>query len=144
MAKHFVEVPVISAILLDNSPTSYTSAWVDVREFDKVTFCLVSDVTAVGASPQVTYTVQVLSGSTKLDSTGLPADGTARTYDKLLATGGTDAPVGSVVHSADATAFVAISPEDAVGWVRVVATGANTDADDTVLCNVYLFGKTAS
>ena len=136
----FLEVQVIDQ-LLDDAPTSKTSDWVDVREYDQITFCLVSNVTAVGAAPQVTYTVQVLTGSTTLSATGLPTDGTARTYDKLLALGGTDAPVASVGHSSDATAFVAISPEDAVGWVRVVATGANTDADDTVDCDVFLLAK---
>lgn len=142
MARRYVEVQVINQ-LLDNSPTTSTSSWYDVGDFDKVTLCLVSDVTAVGASPQVTYTVQTMTNITAMGSDGQPT-GTARTYDKLLATGGTDAPVASVVHSADATAFVSLSPEDAIRWIRVVATGANTDADDTVQCNVILMGKTST
>lgn len=141
MGRHVSEILLINQ-LLDNSPTTATSAWTDVSEFDRVTFMLNSDVTAVGASPQVTYTVEVLTGSSRRSSTtDLPTDGTARVYDKLIDKTGVDSPVASVVHTADTTAFVSISEEDAVKWVRVVATGANTDADDTVNCTVVLLGR---
>lgn len=140
MSRRFLEAQIIDQ-LLDNAPTTKTSDWWDVGDFSKVTLVLVSNVTAVGASPQVTYTVETLAGATGTNSSGQPTGGTARAYDKLLATGGNDAPVSSVVHSADATAWVSFSPEDAVRWIRVVATGANTDADDTVDCDVYLLAK---
>ena len=54
-----------------------------------------------------------------------------------MANGGEDAPVASIVHTADAQEM-AYLPDGVTGsWLQIVATGANTDTDDTVACLVF-------
>jgi len=136
-------VTLINAVRIDDSPTSYTSRWVDVGGFGKMSLAL--NTTKTGAPTNVTYTVESNIGATKLatdaDGNVGPSDGTAVALDVLLATGGSDAPVASVVATATAAAWLTFPPGFVTKWLRVKAVGAGTTGAAYFDCTAVLFGQ---
>ena len=114
--------------LLDADPTSSESSPVYIGDVEKISLLIVSDVTAVGAAPQVTYTFE---GSN---------DGTV--YEPFYVISQEDNSMhANYVHDSDSEQWCYLQQEFKPLWIKVIATGANTDADDTVACDVYLVGK---
>lgn len=134
---------IISAQRLDDSPTSYTSKWVDVSRYDKVGFCFASTKTLTPTS--VTYTVEAAVAPTgrAIDSDGIdqPTGATARAIDMLISKAGDDGPVASIAHTATAVEWAVLYPGLGVKWLRVVATGSGTDATNFFDSTVTIFGQ---
>ena len=116
---------------LNADPTSATSAGVFVGDKNKVGFVIRSVIDRTAETVVVTYTFEASADN----STWLAID---TIYD----TNGTDAPVASVIHSSatDVTLInAAWLPEgQTFQYLRVVATGTDTDADDTAAIDVWM------
>lgn len=128
----------IAATQIDDAPTSATSAW--IRCSDRTTF-LIRTSAKTGSPTDLTWTIEVPVGYT-LGSDDLPSGATAVAYDKILAKDGYDAPVASVVHTANTDAFISLSPEDAIPFCRIKATGNGTTGSAHFTATAYVFGKT--
>lgn len=125
-------------VTLDADPTSYTSAWFFIGDKQKVSFEIRSNVDWTDSNPDlaVVYTFETS-----------PDASDAYTFDCLMAAGGEDAPVASITHTSggdsdlitEATAYL---PDGFTSqYIRVVATGSNTDADDVIAVDVILEWK---
>ena len=85
--------------------------------------------TQVGTTPESNLTVELSpdGGVTLID------------YDKMLAGGGTDAPVSTINYTTTTDDIVSLAPEDVVQHITVTFTaGANNDADDIHVVDVWL------
>lgn len=115
---------------LDDSPTSSTSTGFFIGDCDKVSFILSSDITDGGAGPSVAYTFEVS-----------PDNSTWYDCDIIMTDDGEDAPVSSVSHSADAEETAYLPSGFCAQYIRVIATGTNTDATNTVASDVIMMYK---
>lgn len=117
----------IAAQLLDNDPTSYTSAAIELNGAQRVAFYWTYDETQVGATIQGTLTVEVSPNNVTWFAVSF--------YDIASPT----TLVASEVLTADGSYICWMDSRLAFPYVRVKVTGTNTDADDTILTSVYAY-----
>ena len=125
----YKQVTAIDAVLLDDSPTSYTSAGIFIQDLGKVAFFWKYDETQVGATVSGALTIEI-----SFDNVTYLA---ASFYDYA---GGATLQTSESL-SADGTYYCWFNNALCVPFVRVKVTGTSTDADDTILTSVYVCGK---
>lgn len=118
---------LISATLLDDSPTSATAA-TNVQNFKKIGFWVSYDETQVGASVSLTVAITV-----SYDGTNYV---TGSFYDVA---GGATAQTSETI-SGDGWYFFWLDANWPYKYVTVTLTGNNTDADDTASVACYIVG----
>jgi hypothetical protein len=123
-----VAIAIIPATLLDNSPTSVTSATLPAGEYQKLAFFVIYDETQVGNTVSGTLTIEI-----SWDNLVWQA---ASFYDYA---GGATLQTSEVI-SADGQYYCWFNKDLAVPYVHAIFTGTNTDADDTILVTVNAYG----
>ena len=124
-AARTVTESLIASTTLDADPTS-ASGTAKVSSADKIAVFVTYDETEVGASVSAAVTVDVSwDGSTWLD---------ASFYDYA---GGATLQTTETI-SADGNYYLWFNRDIAAPYVRVVITGANTDADDIAVVSAKL------
>lgn len=117
----------ISAVTLDNDPTSYTSAAIALNGAQRVGFYWTYDETEVGNSVSGALTLEVSPDNSHWFS--------ANFYD--VAGGATLQSSESL--TGDGSYICWLDPKMPFGYVRVKITATNTDADDVVLTSVSAY-----
>jgi len=111
---------------LDDDPTSYTSAAVSIGDCKKVSFMTYYNETEVGETLSCTFSFQVSPDSSTWSAV------------HVIDNSGTDAPVTSKGMTADSYYHCSLPIEYTNQYMRVVATGVDTDADDTIAIDTWL------
>jgi hypothetical protein len=117
----------ISAVLLDDSPTSYTSSAINIKEYKRVGIYWVTDETEVGESVSATLTVTV------------SPDGVTYIAAPFFDVAGGATPQTSEALSADGSYICWLDPAIPFNYLKVTITGTATDADDTSLNTVKVY-----
>ncbi len=118
---------IITAITLDDSPTSVTSSAVNAEQSDSIGFFVDYDETEVGETLTADVTIQIsYDGTTWIagrffDLAGGPA--TFQTTESI---------------ASDGTYFFWLHKDSNVSRVRVIVTGNSTDSDDTIVIDAFV------
>jgi hypothetical protein len=129
-ARGTYSVTAIDGVLLDDEPTSVTSSAVTIAGFSRVGIFWTYDETEVGGGVTGTLTVEVSPDNVLWFS--------APFFD----TAGGATPQTSEVLSDDGSYICWLDRNIPFGYMRVKVTGANTDADDTILTTVKVYATT--
>ena len=117
---------IIDAVTLDDDPTSVTSDVVNVYRAGRTGFFLDYDETEVGETLQAVVTIQTTY------------DGTSWFAGSFFDLGGGPTTFQTTeTITGDSSYFFWLHADSNISRVRVVVTGANTDADDTILIDCF-------
>lgn len=117
----------VNAVLLDDDPTTYTSASVDIRQYQRVGFMWEYDETEVGNSVSAAMSIDVSPDNTNWFDVSF--------YDYA---GGATAQTSETL-SADGSYICWLNKDVPFGYVKVTVAGTNTDADDTASNTVIMY-----
>lgn len=117
----------INAVLLDDSPTSVTSAAITTSEYQRVGISWTYDETEVGGGVSGALTVQVSPDNATYFS--------APFFD----TAGGATPQTSETLSTDGSYICWLDKNIPFAYMKVIVTGTATDADDTILTTVKVY-----
>lgn len=116
---------IIAETLLDDAPTVATSSTMYVQENKKTAVFVKYDETQVGNTVSGAVTLQISYDGTNWISGSF--------YDYA---GGATLQTSETL-SADGWYYFWLNPDLTIPFARVIVTGANTDADDTILVTAY-------
>jgi hypothetical protein len=120
-------VTAIDGVTLDDEPTAVTSSAINMTGYQRVGIFWQYDETEVGGGVTGTLTVEVSPDNTNWFS--------APFFD----TAGGATPQTSEVLSDDGSYICWLDKNIPFPYLRVTVTGANTDADDTILTTVKVY-----
>ncbi|MEA3477013.1 MAG: hypothetical protein U9R60_02450 [Bacteroidota bacterium] len=119
--------------LLDNDPTSVSSAWIDISDCSEVGFWITYNETEVGNNISCTVTVDISNdASNTLDGLFYDIAGTATAQSTE-----TISADGEYVFWVQMTGVQAFKAP----YIQVNVAGVNTDIDDTADIDCYIFTK---